>query len=160
LFHRWGNRHFLIRTLVRDPRWALVYHDEVAVVFVRAANNARVVATAREAFPSWYEKTQAMLSAPVASWQVPVERTTALQSYAALLFTIGEAEAGVREYERLLALDVPGDVEGLVRFRIGYYLASKGDLNAARLHLVRAAALRPDDRRVRELIERIDAVGG
>jgi hypothetical protein len=160
LFHRWGNRHYLIRNLMRDRRWAVVYHDEVAIVFVRTAGNEQVVAKARAAFPAWFEKTKARLEAPVPRWQAPVERATALESYGALLFTIGDPETGTRMYERLLALDIPDDTRANADFRIGYYLASKGKLDEARLHLERAQALKPNDGRIRELLRRIDALRG
>jgi len=35
LFHHWSNRHGMIRLLVHDPGWTLVYLDDVAVIFVR-----------------------------------------------------------------------------------------------------------------------------
>ena len=48
LFHRWGNHRPLIGWLLKNPQWALVYYDEVALVFVRRTNHEELIDRCRD----------------------------------------------------------------------------------------------------------------
>jgi len=155
LFHRWGNRQNLVRFLMGDPAWSLVYYDDVAVIFVRRAGNTAAIERAMAMFPQWRETTDALLSTPVSSWRWPIERVLALDSYAVILGTVGARDDAARVYERLLELPMPALREANVRLRLGYTKAQQGDLEVAKLHLRRAAELDPSDPRIRQLLERL-----
>ncbi len=155
LFHRWPNRHGLLQGLIASRRWALVYYDEVAVVLVRIDPNQRIIAEAQRRFPEWQGRTQAALAAPPASWQWPVARATALESYAALQFTLGYPERGVEFYKQLLDLGVPPTRESAARYQIASYLARIGDARQARAQLAVAAARDPNNVDVRHLLARL-----
>ncbi|MEE8312299.1 MAG: hypothetical protein V3R77_08580 [Candidatus Binatia bacterium] len=152
LFHRWGNRHNLIRLLVRDPSWSLVYYDEVGVVYVRTRGNEERIQEAAASFPQWRERTEARLTAPVRAWQRPLERETALESYAALLSTIGAMDEAIVNFRRLLDLGLIPEREARIRFRLGLLLARSGDRNQSYLELRRAADLDPGNKRVAQAI--------
>lgn len=152
LFHRWPNRHRLMQALLASRRWALVYYDEVAVMLVRIEPNQQVIAEAQRRFPDWQRQTQAALAPPAASWRWPVARATALESYAAVLFTLGYPEQGVEFYKQLVELGLPATRESATRYRIASYLARIGDARQARVQLEVAAARDPDNADVRQLL--------
>ncbi len=155
LFHRWRNRHPMIRALILDPAWALVYHDEVAVIFVRNRGNEASIEKARELYPAWREKIFAALNSPTPGWRRPVDRVKALSSYASLLLLIGEAETAIELDQRLLGFPLPPGQECRVRIIIGSYLANRGELQQALVHLERAARLDPSNKPLREMIRSI-----
>jgi hypothetical protein len=155
LFHRWQNRHGMIRSLVPDPEWTLVFHDEVAVVFVRNRGNEETIRKARELYPAWRERIFADLAAPTNPCQRPLGRVQALTSYAELLHLIGETEAAIELQERLLGFPLRPEEEGRIRIVIGFHLGSKGDLKGALGHLERAAELDPSNRPLKETIQGI-----
>lgn len=152
LFHRWGNRHRLIHVLRSDPRWTLVYFDEVAIVFVRTAGNQAVIDHAAKSFPRWRERTDKRLSSPVNFWQEPIERTLALESYAALLQVIGLSDDAIATYEQMLGYGLVASRESRMRFRTGVLLARRGARNQALMHLRRAAELDPENSRIAQTI--------
>jgi hypothetical protein len=155
LFHRWQNRHGMIRSLLLDPEWSLVFHDEVAVVFVRNRGNEQTIRKARELYPAWREGIFAALAAPTNPCQRPLGRVQALTSYAELLHLIGEAEAAIELQERLLGFSLRPEEESRIRIVIGFHLGNKGDLEAALGHLERAAELDPSNRPLKETIQGI-----
>lgn len=155
LFHRWHNRHPMIRWLLADPGWTLVFHDEVSVVFVRNRGNEERIERARAIYPAWQERISQALRAPTNSWQRPVARCKALSSYAELLHLIGETEAGIELQERLLAFPLGSQEESRLRIIIGFYLGNKGELKRALGHLERAAEIDPANQPLRETIQSI-----
>jgi hypothetical protein len=155
LFHRWSNRHGMIRFLMNDPDWALVYLDEVAVIFVRNRGNEGRIAKARELYPAWQEKISAALLAPTSRWQRPVGRVKALDSFAAILHLIGQTEPAIEIYERLLGFRLPPEQEGRIRIIIGSYHGNRGEMGKALGHLERAAELDPSNRPLQEMIRSI-----
>jgi len=155
LFHRWSNRHALIRFLLSDPAWALVYHDEVAVIFVRTQGNETTIQKAREIYPTWHTQVLTTLRTPTSRWQWPVGRLTALNSYADLLFLIGETESAIEIYEQLLSLKPPAWQELAAHVAIGFCLAQTGDRDRALKHLRKAAELDPYNQRLQEVIQRL-----
>lgn len=152
LFHRWGNRHRLIHVLRSDPRWTLVYFDEVAIVFVRTAGNEVVIDRAAKSFPQWRDRTEQRLTSPVNFWQEPIERTLALESYAALLQVVGLTDDAIATYERMLTYQLVASRESRTRFRTGLLLARRGARNQALMHLRRAAELDPKNSRIAQTI--------
>jgi tetratricopeptide (TPR) repeat protein len=153
IFHRWPNRHALIRRLAQDPRWRLVHKDEVAVVFAPAEVAADLGAlTARYAD----ETASRLRERRAASWQYPAEQATALRAYAELNLVLGDSDAALAAYDDLLTLGIPPLDEADVRYRYAVFLARRGDANRARLMLERARALLPADERVTRLL---DAIG-
>ncbi len=157
LFHRWSNRHPLIRALASDPGWSLVYHDDVAVILVRTRGNAAAIERARELAPAWHERTMARLATPTSRWRFPVDRVSSLVSYGALLTLIGAHEEAARVYEQALAFDLRPEDEILVRTRLGMYLAQRGQRAGARVHLERAAKLDPANRRLQQFLAELGA---
>ena len=155
LFHRWGNRHPMIRALVAIPEWTLVYHDEVAVIFVRSRGNEAAIAGAREIYPLWHEKVSAALRRPTPRWQWPIERATALHSYAGLLSSIGQVDEAVKFYEALLEFRPRPYQESAARHYLGVYLARQGQRDQALAHLERAAELDPADRNLQEALQKV-----
>jgi hypothetical protein len=155
LFHRWSNRHALIAWLANDPRWTLVYFDEVATVFVRQEGHEALIANARAHFAEWSSKTIASLSTPLPQWQWPIERATALDSYAALLATLGAGAAAMQFYSRELDLALTASQEARVRYTLALYLARSGNRKAAREQLDKAAARDPTNLGVRRLRARL-----
>ncbi|MFT4569488.1 MAG: hypothetical protein ACI8TX_002560 [Hyphomicrobiaceae bacterium] len=157
LFHRWGNRDRLISALTNSPAWALVYRDEVAIVFVRVEGNTAVVAAAREARDATDRITLERLTAPVASWQLPLARTYGLMAYGRLLQNQGERDQALDIYKAILALPLEASQEIFARFRSGALLAYRGDLSQARLMYERILVLQPEESDASSMVERIDA---
>ena len=158
LFHRWGNRHDLVRFMMSDPEWTLVFHDYVAVIFVRRPGNEDVIARALAEFPKRRQRALDALAAPNSSlwsWQVPVSRLVALETYTRLLSTIGRADDNVELYELLLSFGPPRSQEQRVRVSLGHQLERRGDTAQALVHLQRALDLKPDDAYAKDLIERL-----
>jgi len=153
VFHRWANRHGLIRRLAQDPRWRLVHKDEVAVVFAPSEVAVDLAPlTARYAA----ETTSRLRERHAARWQYPGERATALRSYADLNLVIGDVDAALETYDDLLTLGIPPAEEADVRYRYAVFLARRGDAHRARLMLERARSLLPADERVAKLLDAID----
>jgi hypothetical protein len=153
IFHRWPNRHALIRRLVRDPRWRLVHKDEVAVVFApvdAAGNFSELTARYAQATASRLQERRA------ASWQYPGERAIALRSYAEVNLVLGDVDSALAAYDELLEIGVVPVEEAEIRYRYAVFLARRGDANRARLMLERARTLLPADDRVNRLL---DAIG-
>ena len=67
LFHWWHRT--LLNWLIRDGRWALVYFDENATVFVRRAGNEALIEQALRAFEPLRERNVQALLAPATSWR-------------------------------------------------------------------------------------------
>jgi len=155
LFHRWANRHRLIQALARDPAWSLVYHDEVAIVFVRTAGHADVIARAREQYPAWGQRTTDRIDAPVSSWQAPIGRIVAMTSYAQLMSTLGAPAEALGLYEKMLGYDLTSADEARVRTRLGIYTARQGRREVARMHFEKALELDPDNRRVQQFLQEL-----
>jgi hypothetical protein len=160
LFHRWENRRPLIRWLLNQPQWMLVYFDEVAVVFVHQPGNEALIEKCREQFPAWNEEVEKELLAPVSAWQWPIGQVTALGSYAALLNFVGNADGAVKYYARLLDLGLAPSVEVQIRVGLAYYYARRGDQATALMHLARAEQVDPQNPAVRQLRARLGSAGG
>ena len=153
IFHRWVNRHGLIRRLAQDPRWRLVYKDEVAVVFAPtelAGDLGPLTARYAEATVARLRERHA------ASWQYPLERAVALRSYADLNVALGDLDTAMAAYDDLLAIGIRPAEEAEVRYRYAMFLARRGDANRARLMLERARSLLPADERVARLLDAIN----
>ena len=155
LFHRWQNRHPMIRFLMVNPAWTLVFHDEVAVIFVRNRGNEARIEKARALYPAWQKRISAALRDPTTPWQRPVGRVQALSSYAELLFLIGETDAALGLEERLLAFHLRPEQESRVRIIIGAHLGERGEFKRGLEHLERAAELDPSNRPLRDMIQEI-----
>lgn len=155
LFHRWTNRHPLIRWLLKTSDWTLVYFDDVAIIFVRRAGNEQLIEECHRQFRLWNELTVQRLLGPVSSWQWPVGRAEGLSGYAQLLNLMGKPAESATFYERLLELRPPRASEVAIRVGLASYYAHHSDLAAARLHLARAAQADPHNPQVLELRKRI-----
>jgi hypothetical protein len=155
LFHRWRNRHLMIRSLLVDPAWTLVFYDEVAVIFVRNRGNEDKIEKARALYPAWQERISAALQAPTTPWQWPVGRIKALSSYAEILHLIGETERAIELQQQLLGFPLKPEEESRLRIVIGFYLGNKGKLKQALGHLERAAELDPSNKPLKETIRSI-----
>jgi len=150
IFHRWPNRHALIRRLAQDSRWRLVHKDEVAVVFAPAT----IAADLAPLTSRYADETASRLRRRHAAWwQYPGEQAVALRSYADLNLVLGDVETALTAYDELLELGVTPAEEAEVRYRYAVFLARRGDANRARLMLERARALLPADERVSRLLD-------
>jgi hypothetical protein len=99
LFHWWPNVQALVRHLLTDPRWAVVYYDENVITAVRRAGNDDAIARAQAALPAARTETeQALLGAP-RSWQYPVGRARGMLVYSSLLQTLGRQDEARRFQE-------------------------------------------------------------
>ena len=94
VFHWWGNHQPLLRYLLTDRRWDVVYYDETTVVAVRHGGNAETIARAALAFLQRREATERMLLAPTRSWQWQIGRIRGNKAYARLLMWMGKPEEG------------------------------------------------------------------
>jgi hypothetical protein len=103
-FHWWPNHQPLLRPLLRDERWVVVYHDEDSIVAVRRAGNDEAIARARAAFPAARAVTDRLLLDDRRSWRYPIGRVRGLTSYADLLSQMGLREDARRMLERAAAL--------------------------------------------------------
>ncbi len=99
-FHWWPNHQPLLRYLIREGRWSLVYYDETSVLLVRAGHGD-LVARAAEAFADERKATEERLLAPVDSWQWPVGRARGLSTYATLLQMMGKGADAQRFLRRM-----------------------------------------------------------
>ncbi len=154
LFHRWSNRHGMIRFLMNDPDWTLVYLDEVAVIFVRNRGNEGRIAKARELYPAWQERDilgPACTHVPLAATRRSRQGARQLCSDPPLDRPNGTA---IEIYERLLGFRLPPEQEGRIRIIIGSYHGNKGEMGKALGHLERAAELDPSNRPLQEMIRR------
>jgi len=152
IFHRWPNRHALIRQLARDASWRLVHKDEDAVVFVRA-DAASTLTPLTEAYAE--ATTKRLAERRAWWWQYPMERVIALRAYADLSFVLGDATTTLALYDQLLEMNLVPLDEAELRYRYAYQLATRGDANRARLMLERARALSPKDVRIERMLESI-----
>ena len=86
LFHWWPNHQALLRFLLNDSRWAVVYYDETTVVAVRREGNAETIGRAALAFlERERDATERRLLEPTQSWQWQLARVRGLSSYANVL---------------------------------------------------------------------------
>jgi tetratricopeptide (TPR) repeat protein len=161
IFHRWGNRHGLIRALTGTSDWRLVYFDETVAMFAKLGSNDDAIGNSRQAFTTtWRPRTEAELSSPVRtwSWQWSVDRYTGQLAYARLLETLGERQGALRWYEAALELGLPPEFEVGTRQRAAQYRAQSGELAQARVHLEKALETDPDDAETRGMLARLDSL--
>lgn len=160
LFHRWGNRDRLINALAQSDGWAMLYRDEVAIVFTKIAGNESAVASAQSAMKDANQATRARMAAPHSGLQRPLARTFGMIAYSRLLQNLGELDESLYVSKAMLALplDPQHEVAGLSR--AGALLAHRGDLSQARLMFERILALDSENRSAHSMLERIDAIAG
>jgi len=138
-----------------DPRWTLVYFDDVAVVFVRRADNQELISESRRQFFARNDQATKGLLGPLSPSQCHEEKTEALSGYASVLALMGNTDQAIRYYARALDFGPSTSSEMDVRLHLADLNAVKGDLAAAREHLRRAARLDPANPALLELRKRI-----
>ena len=107
LFHWWPNHQALLRFLLTDPRWSVVYYDETTVVAVRRKGNEETIGRAALAFLDGERKaTERRLLEREPSWQWQLARARGLTTYANLLSTMGRTEDARRLREELARLNL------------------------------------------------------
>jgi len=144
LFHWWHRT--LLNWLIRDGRWALVYFDENATVFVRRAGNEALIEQALRAFEPLRERNVQALLAPATSWQWPVGQAGGLLAYGMLLDTMGrQEEAAVRFFSRPLDIGPSSRDESQLAVRLAQHHAARGEMEPARTYLRRAAQADPSN---------------
>jgi hypothetical protein len=151
LFHRWENRRLLVERLLQDPAWSLVYADEVAAVFVRAAGNEAAIARATSMSEAWNRKTRDWLSRPVPRWPYPAGRVEATRAFARLLATVGDADGAAETYTTLLTMPIPSRDEIDVRTLLARRYAATGRMDEARSQARRILALDPANAEAQKL---------
>jgi hypothetical protein len=92
VFHWWGNHQPLLRYLLSDRQWDIVYYDETTVVAVRHAGNTETIGRAALAFLQGREATERMLLEPTRSWQWQLGRIRGNKAYQRLLMWMGKPE--------------------------------------------------------------------
>jgi hypothetical protein len=95
-FHWWPNHRALVRHLLTDQRWTVVYYDETSIVAVRREGNDEAIARAQAAFPAARAETERILLDPTRTWQYPVGRARGLLVYASLLDVMGRRDEARR----------------------------------------------------------------
>jgi tetratricopeptide (TPR) repeat protein len=161
LFHRWQNRHPLIRALGASGEWASVYYDETVVIFVRTAGHADVIDTSRNAFATtWRARTDAALTAPPQTfgWQWSLDRSIGQVGYGNALQVLGETREALKWFELALSGSLSPMDEVDARQHAAQCLALSGELAGARVHLVRALELDPASDVTREMLRRLDGL--
>ena len=103
-FHWWPNHRALVRHLLTDRRWAVVYYDETSVVAVRREGNDEAIARAEAAFPAARAETERILLDPTRTWQYPVGRGRGLLMDGSLLDAMGRRDEARRFQTRLREL--------------------------------------------------------
>jgi tetratricopeptide (TPR) repeat protein len=107
-------------------------------------------------FPTWDAKTRERLASAPQVWGEPIERVTALDSYGRLMLTLGQTDRALEAWQRMLDLDGMNVAqEAVVRYRVAWLLANKGERANALREAKIAAELAPDDENIRRLIGRL-----
>jgi hypothetical protein len=161
LFHRWENRHPLIRALGASGEWTSVYYDETVVIFVRNAGHADSIDAARNAFTTtWRARTDAALTAPPQTfgWQWSLDRSIGQVAYGNALQVLGENKEALKWFELALSSGLSPMDEVDARQHAAQCLALSGELAGARVHLVRALELDPASDVTREMLRRLDGL--
>ncbi|MBI3783643.1 MAG: hypothetical protein HY270_09590 [Deltaproteobacteria bacterium] len=143
LDHRFDPRAVLVRYLLQNARWALIYYDEMAVVFVRRAGSDEQIARAAASFPAARQQRLAQLLAPVSGLQWPVGRVLGLWNYGNMSSLIGDDATATTCFLQLLRLDLPAAWELPMRLRLAESFLQRAQPEAAREHVDRAAVLSP-----------------
>jgi hypothetical protein len=163
LYHRMSSAHGLMSAIAATGDWVLVYYDETAVIFVKAAGNAELIGAARDAFTkTWLTRNDAALTAPrrTRRWQWSVERYTAQIAYARALEVIGDIKGAWTWFDVAIAGGLPPTIEVGARRDAAECLVYLGNLAQARVHLVRALELDPTNEDTRNKLRRLDASSG
>ncbi len=161
VFHRWENRHGFIRALDASGEWLLVYYDETAVIYVRAAGQADVISTARDAFTAtWRAKNDAALKArpQTQGWQWSIDRYTGQIAYASLLETFDDTQEALNWFETAIAGGLPPKDDVDARQHAAQCLASSGEFARARVHLENALSVDPSSDTTRDMLRKLDAM--
>ncbi len=153
--HWWANHRPLLMWLLRDPRWALVYFDETATVFVRRGGNEALIQRATQAFEPVREKNVRALFEPISSWQWQPGHARALLAYGNLLDVMGRGGEAVQFFSRLLEMGPSRKEEGSLSLRLAHYHAGRGETERARGYLRQAAQADPSNPGIAPLRNRI-----
>jgi hypothetical protein len=163
LFHRWENRHPLIRALGASGEWTNVYYDETVVIFVRNAGHADLIDAARRAFlATWRARNDAALTAAPQTfgWQWSIDRTVGQVGYGTALQVLGDNNGALKWYELAMSSGLSPNDEVDARQRAAQCLVASGELARARVHLVRALELDPANEATRAMLRRLDELSG
>jgi hypothetical protein len=143
LLHTWSAHRPVLSLLLRDPRWATVYFDEAAIVFLRRAGNEAYLETSRAVFESRRARREGALLDHVESWQWPAGRARGLVGYGNLLDAMGKPGEAVPFFARALEIGAPRNLEVGVALRLVQHHLARGDRDRARDYLNQAAAADP-----------------
>ena len=156
IFNYWYSNHIpLVKWLLNDPRWALVYFDENATVFLRRQSNEALIEMAIRDFEPLREKQVRALLEPVSSWQWPAGRVRALLAYGNLLTIMGRGGEAVPFTERLLEIGAAPKVEGQMAVRLANHYMAIGETERASSYLQRAMQADPGNPDIAKLRNRI-----
>ncbi len=155
LYHWYSSQRPLLRWLLRDRRWALVYFDENTVVFIRRDGNEALVQRVAQRFASLQESHGRALLETTSSWQWPLERVQALRVYGSVLDFMGRHDEAMTFLSRALELGPSSKAQGVLAVRLGQYHAGRGELEQARWYLRRAEQADPGNPRIAPLRKRV-----
>jgi hypothetical protein len=159
LFHRWDNRHPLIRALNASADWSSVYQDEAVIIFVRNAGHAELIDAARRAFTTiWRARTEAVLRAAPQTfgWQWSLDRSIGRIAYGNVVGLLGDTREALKWFELALSGDLSPIDEVDARQHAAQCLALSGELAGARVHLMRALELDPANDVTQKMLRRVD----
>jgi hypothetical protein len=154
IFHQFVPDSILAEGLAANDAWSLVYVDEVAAIFVRTKDNGAALERAASIRGEWDAKTEAWVSRPARKWPYPAGRIEGTRSYARFLGTIGQTEAAVNAYSRLVDLNISRDEEVQWRLLIARYYASTSRLPQASEQARRILAIDPSNADAQALLFR------
>jgi tetratricopeptide (TPR) repeat protein len=152
LYHHWENRRLLVERLVRGGVFWLVYADEVAAVFVRAAGNEQALARAAAMNDRWNRATRDWLERPFAKRPYPAGRVEGTRSFAGLLATVGDPKGAEEAYLKLLELGVTAGEEIETRLLLARRFAATGRIEQARDQARRILTIDPSNQEAQGLL--------
>lgn len=154
IFYQFVPDSMLAERLAAGDAWSLVYVDEVAAIFVRKQGNGEALARAAAIRSEWDAKTEAWVSRPARQWPYPAGRIEGTRAYARFLGSIGQTEAAVNAYSRLVELNISPDEQVQWRLLMGRYYAATGRLPQAAEQARRILAIDPSNADAQTLLFR------
>lgn len=155
LLHWWAAHRPLLIWLLKDRRWAMVYFDETAIVFLRRAGNEVLLETAIGAFEPRRVRTERALLERVGPWQWPTGTARGLVGYASVLDAMGKGSEAVPFYVRGIEIGAPRNLEGGVALRLARHHIARDERDLARAYLDRAARADPSNPAIARLRSQI-----
>ena len=154
LFHHWENRRQLLKRLIDNGSWALVYADESAAVLVRRSGHEAALARADALQESWNARTRSWLTRPVPRHTFDAGRVEGTRAFARLLAVLGDADGSVEEYHRLIGMGITRREERDVRLSLARYFSQAGRRQELEQEAARVIEIDPGNAEAKTLLRR------